>query len=101
METAGLPQETIEAVVLATQPVKPMQPENLPTDLVTLQEAADKLGIPYGRVKAWHARDYLTEYDRKRAPARGGGYVLVSMIEVAYLVENPLKKTGRPRKRPL
>ena len=87
MREVGVPQETIEAVVVAT--------ETKPEDLITLQQAVDLYGIPPGTLKYWISVGHLEP--KKRLRHVGGGLILVDKRDVAHLKEHRPKR-GRPRK---
>ena len=89
MRRAGLPQEDQDRVTTALV--------EKPTDLITVQEAADKSGRSHNTIMTWIKKERLTEYGRERFPARGGGKILVSEAELWELLANP-PKMGRPPK---
>ena len=89
MHRAGLAQETIDQVVVATV--------TKPEDLITLDQAVEDFGIPLGTLYRWMHVGHLREQGRERFPARGGGKVLVDRNDVAELAEHR-PKPGRPPK---
>ena len=89
MRSAGVSEETISDVVEAALPKE--------QDLITLEEAAEQHGIPYGTLTRWIHVGHLNVIDRIRFPARGGGKVLVDNNDVMYLSRHRPKK-GRPSK---
>ena len=73
--------------------------DEVPAGLIDLPSAARKYGVPLGRIQGWVDKGTLNTYGRVKAPARGGGYRLVSERELEEKVHQPLSKGGRPRTR--
>ena len=71
----------------------------VPEGLIDLPSAASKFGCSLGRLHSWIARGHLQVHGRLRAPARGGGYRLVSEEEVIQHMRMPPNKGGRPTNR--
>ena len=71
----------------------------LPPGLIDLPTAARNFSCPIGRIQNWVHRGHLASYGRLKAPARGGGYVLVSERELKLLLSKPLNRGGRPSKK--
>lgn len=94
MRDADVPEGKIEQVVTA---VLPRPKETHPDNWVTLKEASAETGLGISRLKGWVHRGILEPRDRKKAPARGGGYLLVDIEDVRALKEDP-PKPGRPYK---
>ena len=94
--------DAISADMITTSPARgtPIypSPDLVPHGLVTFATAEHYFGLRPGRVKLWHFRGHIQEKGRVRASARGGGRVLVAMDDVARLVADPPRRTGRPPK---
>ena len=73
----------------------------VPRGLIDLPSAAQKYGRPISTLQAWVRRGHLATYGRLKAPARGGGYVLLLEADVIDKTNGPIKKGGRPRKIPV
>ena len=89
MREVGVPQETIEAVVVAT--------ETKPEDLITLQQAQAEFNVRVGTLHSYLQRGHLHRHGLEPFPARGGGKILIDRRELKALLENP-PRTGRPPK---
>ena len=77
----------------------PIYPEDqVPPGLATFVAAEARFGLRPGRIKAWLFRGHIRERGRVRAAARGGGKILVAIDDVARLVADPPRRTGRPPK---
>ena len=58
--------------------------------LITLREAADRFGVPVGRLHSWVYNGHLRPSERRLAsPGPGGGKLLVDPADVARLVNPP------------
>ena len=77
--------------------VEELNQRSTDSEFVTLTEAAAMFGIPVGRLQGWYKRGILTIRGRRKGPGRAGGAVLVDPAEVAALVVDPPRRTGRPR----
>lgn len=72
------------------------EPGNLPEGLIDLNTAAEKYGCSIHRLRQWVTRGRLTRMGKLRAPAPGGGVVLVDeTCLIQKLGESP-NKGGRP-----
>ena len=72
----------------------------VPTGLIDLRAAAQKYSCPISTLQTWVRRGHLKTHGRLKAPARGGGYVLLLEVDVLDRVKAPPNKGGRPRKTP-
>ena len=72
--------------------------DELPDGLIDLPEAARKYGCSNALLHRWIDRGHLKEQGRLKAPARGGGYIVVYESELKHrLAKTP--QIGRPKKR--
>ena len=74
--------------------------DEVPEGLIDLPSAAQKYNCPVGTLQTWVKRGHLKTFGRLKAPARGGGYVLLLEADVLDRATAPLNKGGRPRKTP-
>ena len=70
----------------------------LPPGLIDLPTARKKYGCTRSRFANWVANGRLKVLGRLRAPARGGGYLVVSEEDLAHRLATVSTKGGRPRK---
>ena len=70
----------------------------LPPGLIDVRSASKKFGCPIGRIQNWVHRGRLMTYGRLKAPARGGGYLVVDESELVAYLSAPKAKGGRPPK---
>ena len=71
---------------------------DLPEGLIDLPSAQKKYGCTRARFRNWVTKGQLKVHGRLRAPARGGGYLVVSEDELVDRLTAPPNKGGRPRK---
>ena len=69
--------------------------QELPPGLIAINEAARKYQRSRRTFQAWIRRGLLELKGRLRAPARGGGKLVVSEAELVALMANP-PRPGRP-----
>ena len=69
----------------------------LPAGLIDVPSAVKKYGCQNSTLRKWIARGLLSSHGRLRAPARGGGYLVVSEDQLMERLASPSKR-GRPRK---
>lgn len=72
-------------------------PDEVPDGLVTLIQAEHITGAHRRRLNSWVQRCTLRARGRVRAPARGGGYILVSLAEVERVLRDPPRPGPRER----
>ena len=70
--------------------------DELPETLIDLSTARKKYGLGRQRFYNWINRGHLEVLGRLRAPARGGGYLVVSKAALERLVANPPRKGRSP-----
>ena len=74
----------------------------LPEGLIDLPSAArkygEKYGVTQGAMSQWVNRRRVAKAGLMRAPAPGGGYLVVRESELVEYMERPRNKGGRPRK---
>ena len=70
----------------------------LPPGLIDLPSAVKKYGVKLTTLHYWLRQGHLEPRGRLRAPAVGGGYVIVSESEIERHMEAPRNKGGRPKK---
>ena len=79
------------------------EPGELPDGLIDLPSAAarysDKYGVSEDAMRQWVNRGRVAKAGRVRAPARGGGYIVVCESELVEFMAQPRNKGGRPRKK--
>ena len=70
----------------------------LPPGLIDVPNAS----VRYCRSKStfyqWIRRGYVTVIGRLKAPARGGGYLVLSEAEIVAHMAKPVNRGGRPQK---
>ena len=80
------------------------EPGELPEGLIDLPSAAarysEKYGVSEDAMRKWVNRGRVEKLGRLRAPARGGGYIVVREKELVEFMDQPRNKGGRPRKKP-
>ena len=80
------------------------EPGELPEGLIDLPSAAAKYsaeyGVSEGAMRQWVNRGRVAKAGRVKAPARGGGYLVVDEHELVEFMAQPRNKGGRPRKGP-
>ena len=72
----------------------------VPAGLIDLPTAAKKYDYRVATLQKWVDRGHLKVYGRLRAPAPGGGYLLLREVELVERINSPPNKGGRPRKLP-
>ena len=71
--------------------------DELPEQLIDLPGAAKKYNCKMGYLRSMVQHGRIKTQGRIKAPARGGGYLLVNEAELRQLIENP-RPVGRPKK---
>ena len=71
--------------------------DKLPDGLIDLPAAAAKFGRSRSTLHRWLNRRYIRLAGRLRAPARGGGYLLLYEEDLHRRLAGPVNKGGRPR----
>ena len=83
----------------------PMRPypvyAEVPEGCIDLPSAAKKYGLNIGTVREWVRQGRVAQVGRLKAPAPGGGYLLVNEKELQTCIGTPRAKGGRPRKTPV
>ena len=92
-EIPGLLPDVDEQEIIYTE-------DGVPEGLIDLPSAAQKYNCPVGTLQTWVRRGHLKTFGRLKAPARGGGYVLLLEADILDRVTAPVNKGGRPRKTP-
>ena len=70
----------------------------LTLELITMQDASEEFNIPYNTITSWVTQGKLEKYAYTHSQYKvGRPFVLISLDEVKYLIDNP-PKMGRPRK---
>ena len=72
--------------------------DEVPLGLIDLRAAAEKYACPISKLHNWVHTEKLQSHGRLKAPAPGGGYLLVSEFELIKKLALPPNKGGRPRK---
>ena len=72
--------------------------DELPAGLIDLPAAAAKYGRSRSTLHRWLNRRYIRLAGRLRAPARGGGYLVLYEEDLRRRLAGPVNKGGRPRK---
>ena len=70
----------------------------LPEGLIDLPTARKKYGCTRDRFANWVRQGQIEVRGRLRAPAKGGGYLVVSEAELEHRLATVSEKGGRPRK---
>lgn len=73
------------------------EPGELPEGLIDLPSAAKKYGIPGSTLRSWIQLGRLSRLGRLRAPAAGGGYVVVRQADIEHCRDNPRKRGPKPK----
>jgi hypothetical protein len=71
----------------------------LPEGLIDLPSAMMMYDGGRPRLRNWVKRGYLEIHGRLRAPAPGGGYIIVSKSELMEKLATRERSAGRPRKK--
>ena len=69
----------------------------LPEGLIDLPTASRKHGVNGSTLRHWVISGKIPSRGRLKAPARGGGYVVVSEEELVNYINAPRNRGGRPR----
>ena len=70
----------------------------LPPGLIDLPSAVRKHGLRSSTVYDWIRHGHVRPQGRLKAPARGGGYLVVREDDLLAYLKAPRNKGGRPRK---
>ena len=70
----------------------------VPDGLIDLPTASRKYGLNRGTLHTWVHTGRLTVVGRLKAPAAGGGYLIVKESDLVEYMSAPRNKGGRPRK---
>ena len=70
----------------------------LPDGTIDLRTASKKYGLNLGTLRTWVHTDRLKVVGRLRAPAPGGGYLIIDESDLRGYMAAPRNKGGRPRK---
>ena len=103
MITAAADTESSNSSVHPTEPDDVIyEPASLPEGLIDLPSAAarysEKYGVSEGAMRQWVRRGRVAKAGLVRAPAPGGGYIVVCEKELVAFMAQPRNKGGRPRK---
>ena len=71
----------------------------LPPGLIDLPSAVKKYGLILSTVHDWIRHGRIKPQGRLKAPARGGGYLVVREEDLLAYMRAPRDKGGRPQKR--
>ena len=88
------------------QPTLPAFPDDdpdtvyteLPPGLIDVPTATQKYNLNRGTLRTWLKKGRIRVLGRLKAPATGGGYLLVDEEELLAHMSAPKSKGGRPRK---
>ena len=69
----------------------------LPEGLIDLPTASREYGVNGSTLRRWVISGKIPSRGRLKAPARGGGYVVVSEEELVNYINAPRNRGGRPR----
>ena len=69
----------------------------LPDGLIDLPTASRKYGVNGSTMRRWVISGKIPSRGRLKAPARGGGYLVLSEAELVDYINAPRNKGGRPR----
>ena len=69
-----------------------------PKGHIDLPGASQKYGVKLTTLRYWLRQGHIKRVGRLKAPAPGGGYVVVKESDIVKHVSAPKKKGGRPRK---
>ena len=73
--------------------------DTLPDGLIDLPSAARKYGVKLSTIRSWVRRGHLDQAGLLKAPARGGGYIVVDEAAFLRYMNSPRNRGGRPRSR--
>ena len=73
--------------------------DELPEGLIDVATAVREYGISRSTLSTWRRQGKLQRRGRLRASAPGGGYNVFSREDVLRLINAPVNKGGRPKKR--
>ena len=83
----------VEAVDVEDLPIY----DELPPGLIDLPSAAENHSLRIHTIRQWIYRGRIRAVARLRAPARGGGYLVVREAELIAYMRSPRDRGGRPR----
>ena len=70
----------------------------LPDGKIDLPTASKKYGLNLSTLRTWVHTGRLNVVGRLKAPATGGGYVIVDELDLLAYMSAPRNRGGRPRK---
>ena len=70
----------------------------LPPGLIDIRTASQKYCLQTALLRAWVRKGRLSYKGRLKAPAAGGGYIVVDEEELTSYISAPKDRGGRPRK---
>ena len=73
--------------------------EKLPPGLIDLPTARDRYGKNIAAMREWVKKGHVRKVGLRRAPARGGGYIVVDEGQLVAYMNCPKDKGGRPKKK--
>lgn len=95
-----IPTHVLEGLISISNTLDDLQnylDDYLTLELITMQDASEEFNIPYNTIASWVTHGKLTKHAFKKSEIAGRPFVLISLDEVKYLIDNP-PKMGRPRK---
>ena len=72
--------------------------DELPPGLIDLPSAAKRYDKTAGAMRMWVLRGHVAKVGLLKAPAKGGGYVVVRESDLVEYMNRPRNKGGRPKK---
>ncbi len=72
--------------------------DELPPGLIDLPTARDRYGKNISAMREWVKKGHVRKVGLRRAPARGGGYIVVDEGQLVAYMNCPKNKGGRPKK---
>ncbi|MBO98659.1 MAG: hypothetical protein CL730_00035 [Chloroflexi bacterium] len=95
-----IPTHILEELISISNTLEDLQnylDDYLTLELITMQDASEEFNIPYNTIASWVTHGKLKKHAFKKSEIAGRPFVLISLEEVKYLIDNP-PKMGRPRK---
>ena len=71
--------------------------DTLPEGLIDVPSARTKYGVPTPTLRAWIRKGRVTAVGRLKAPAPGGGFLVVNEEDLLAYMNGPRNRGGRPR----
>ena len=71
--------------------------DELPAGTIDIPSASRKFGIPIPTLHRWMKKGHIKSMGRLKGFSRGGGLHILIEVDIQRVIDNPPKKTGRPK----